>query len=315
MIVIDIDPVLLYLGGNPLVRWYGVMFVVGILVATTVAIKFGPERGISEDDFWTVFWPATIAGLVGARLYYVAQSDPISYLAQPWRILATWEGGLAFYGAIFGAVIAILVVCFLRRISIWAVLDVGAIFAVVGQSFGRIGNIINGDVVGYPTTLPWGFIYAHPNAFVAEKALQLHGAMPFPVGVISPEEAASLGLTAYQPAAVYELVFNILLFTFLWWVKGRLKTPGLLFATWLVIYSVGQIAIFTQRMNEVLFFGLKQAQLTAIVVIVACIPLVWYVLGRRSREGEPPGSVEDDGEPPENDEPPENTEPPEPGAS
>lgn len=286
MIVIDIDPVLLYVGGNALVRWYGVMFVIGILVGVTVAIKYGQEKGLSEDDFWTIFWPATIAGLVGARLYYVAQSDPLSYLAQPWRILATWEGGLAFYGAIFGAALAILVVCYLRRISIWNVLDVGAVFAVVGQTFGRVGNTINGDVVGYPTTLPWGFIYAHPNSFVADRALALHGTMPFPIGTISPQVAQALGLTAYQPAQVYELIFNIALFTFLWRIRTRVKTPGLLFATWIVLYSVGQILIFTQRLNEVLYFGLKQAQLTAIVVIIACIPLVWYLLGRQEPEGE-----------------------------
>ena len=307
MIVIDIDPVLLYINGAPLIRWYGVMFVVGMLVAVTAAVKYGQEKGLSEDDFWTIFWPATIAGLVGARLYYVAQSDPLSYLAQPWRILATWEGGLAFYGAIFGAALAILVVCYLRRLSIWDVLDVGAIFGVVGQTFGRIGNMFNGDIVGYPTTLPWGFIYAHPNSFVADRALPLHGTMSFPISIISSDVAASLGLTAYQPAAVYEFFFNIALFTFLWRIRGRVKTPGLLFATWLVIYSAGQFLLFFVRDNVVLYYGLKQAQLTAIAVVVACIPLVWYLLGRGSGVEKPEVAGErepsDEGELPKSDAP------------
>lgn len=295
MIAIDIDPVLLYVGGAPLIRWYGVMFVVGLLVAVTISMSFGERKGLSEDDFWSIFWPATIAGLVGSRLYYVAQSDPLSYLAQPWRILATWEGGLAFYGAIFGAALAILVVCYLRHMSILTILDVGAIFAVVGQSFGRIGNIVNGDVVGYPTTLPWGFIYAHPNSFVQDRALSIHGSLPFPVSIVDPAVAAQLGLTAYQPAAIYELIFNILLFTFLWRFRFRLKTQGMLFVTWLVVYSLGQILIFTQRMNEVLFYGLKQAQLTAIVVIIACIPIAWFLLGRKPEAQEAEIGDEQDG--------------------
>jgi phosphatidylglycerol:prolipoprotein diacylglycerol transferase len=286
VIVIDIDPVLLYVGGSPLVRWYGVMFVVGILTAVFVIIPFGERKGVSEDDFWSIFWPATVAGLVGARLYYVAQSDPLSYLSQPWRILATWEGGLAFYGAIFGAALAIVVVCRLRRINLWSVLDIGAVFAVIGQSFGRIGNIVNGDVVGYPTDLPWGFIYAHPNSFVPVQATELHGTMPFPIGTIAPAIAQAQGYVAYQPAAIYELIFNIVLLFVLWRLRFRLRTPGLLFVIWLILYSLGQIVIFTQRMNEVLFLGLKQAQLTAIVVIVACIPLLWYLLGREPDDGE-----------------------------
>ncbi len=254
--IINIDPVLLYIGGNPVVRWYGLMYVVGILVGLWVIMPYAKARGLTEDDVWYVFWPATIAGLVGARLYYVAQSDPLSYLSQPWRILATWEGGMAFYGAVFGAAIAIVLACRRRGIDIWTFLDIGAIFAVVGQAFGRIGNIINGDVVGYPTDLPWGFIYVHPNSFVPQKGV------------------------AYQPAAVYELLFNLFLFLVLWRLRFRLKVPGMVFATWLVGYSVGQILIFTVRMNEVLFLGLKQAQLTAIAVILACIPLVWILQGR-----------------------------------
>ena len=79
--------------------------------------------------------------------------------------------------------------------------------------------------------------------------------------------------------------------------------------------AAGFIAESWAELHKVEWPNQKQLIQGTVVVIVACIPLVWYVLGRRSREGEPPGSVEDDGEPPENDEPPENTEPPEPGAS
>lgn len=254
--VINIDPVLLYIGGQPIVRWYGLMYVVGILVGLAVCIPFARTRGVSEDDVWSVFWPATLLGLLGARLYYVVQSDPLSYLSQPWRILATWEGGMAFYGAIFGAAIGIIVWGRRVRAGVWAVLDAGAIFAIIGQAFGRIGNIINGDIIGFPTDLPWGFIYVHPNSFVPQKGV------------------------AYQPAAVYELLFNIFMFILLWRLKDRLKAPGTVFTTWLVTYSIGQILVFTTRMNEVVFMGLKQAQVTAIVVIIATIPLMWYLQGR-----------------------------------
>ncbi|HEX8917022.1 MAG TPA: prolipoprotein diacylglyceryl transferase, partial [Chloroflexota bacterium] len=146
-IVIDIDPIIAQIG--PLIfRWYGLMYVVGIAVGLWVAMPFAKERGISEDDLWTAVWPSVIAGFIGARLYFVVQQPLGPYLEQPWRIFATWEGGMAFYGAIFGVIATLYVVSRMKRLSVWKILDAGALFAVVGQAFGRIGNIINGDIVG-----------------------------------------------------------------------------------------------------------------------------------------------------------------------
>ena len=123
-------------------------------------------------------------------------------------------------------------------------LDVAGLFAVVGQFFGRIGNIINGDVIGYATTLPWGFIYANPNS-------------------LAPNHT-----TAYEPAAVYEAISNIILFGILWWLRDKFK-PGVLFFIYVVGYSIFQIILFFRRDNVIIALGLKQAQLTALAVIVA----------------------------------------------
>jgi len=259
VITIDIDPIIFQIGPIA-VRWYGLMYVVGIMAGMWVAGLYVPIRKLTEDDLWYVFWPAVISGLIGARLYYVLQSlDKVDYLREPWRIIATWEGGMAFYGAVFAIVPAIIIAARRRGLNVLSVLDAGAVFAVVGQAFGRIGNIINGDIVGYPTDLPWGFVYVHPNSFVAIKGVP------------------------YQPAAVYELLFNLVLFGLMWRLRNHLRTPGSMFVFWLASYSIGQILLFTQRANDVLFLGLKQAQLTAIVVIIACIPLAWYVRRRAER--------------------------------
>jgi phosphatidylglycerol:prolipoprotein diacylglycerol transferase len=101
-------------------------------------------------------------------------------------------------------------------------------FAVVGQFFGRIGNFINGDVIGYPTGLPWGVVYANPDSFAPRHDIP------------------------YQPAAAYEAIANILLFTLLWFLRHKLKT-GVLFFVYILGYSVSQIIVFTWRDNEVLF--------------------------------------------------------------
>jgi phosphatidylglycerol:prolipoprotein diacylglycerol transferase len=202
---------------------------------------------------WAVVLPAIPVGLVGARLYYVLQQPLAPFIAQPWRILAFWEGGMAFYGAVFAVVITLILISWRRRLPIWTFLDVAGIFAVVGQFFGRMGNIINGDIIGYPTTLPWGFVYANPNSFPPRHDI------------------------AYQPAAVYEAISNIILFSILWSMRKRVK-PGILFFTYIFGYSVSQIIVFIWRDNEIVLLGLKQAQLTAMgVIVVAAGVFIWFI--------------------------------------
>ncbi len=250
-ITVNVDPILLQLGPLAL-RWYGLMYVVGIAAGLYVALPYARQRGLDDEKFWSVFWWGLIAGLVGARLYYVVQSDLGAFVLEPWRIFAVWEGGMAFYGAMVGAGVAVAVACRRAGVPFWTLADAGAILGVVGQGFGRIGNIVNGDVIGYPTDLPWGFVYQHPRSFVPDHTV------------------------AYQPAAVYELLFNVVLFAILWRLRFRFRQPGLLFAVYVIAYSVGQFVLFFGRDNEVVFWGLKNAQLTAVVMIVAGLALWWW---------------------------------------
>jgi phosphatidylglycerol:prolipoprotein diacylglycerol transferase len=87
---------------------------------------------------------------------------------------------------------------------------------------------------------------------------------------------------AYQPAAAYELLIDILLFGLLWWLRKRVK-PGILFFIYILGYSVSQIIVFTWRDNEVVFLGLKQAQLTAIGVILVAV-IIFIVLFRKQHK-------------------------------
>ena len=168
---------------------------------------------------------------------------------------------MAFYGAVFAVALTLVIVAKREGMDVWRLLDVGAIFAVVGQAFGRVGNIINGDIVGPPTDLPWGFIYRHPDSFVADHTI------------------------AYQPAALYELLFNLALFALLWWLRHRLPRGGLLFAVYLVGYSLGQFFLFFLRTEPLVALGLKQAQVTALVVLAAALVLLAWLLTHPEREG------------------------------
>lgn len=259
-IVVDINPILIQLG--PLaIRWYGLMYVVGILIGVQAGLPYLLARGFSEDQVWNVLGPCIVAGLVGGRLFYVVQQPLGPFLAQPWRIIATWEGGMAFYGAIIAVILTLFVLCWREKLPYWTLLDGAAIFAAVGQFFGRIGNVINGDILGAPTNLPWGFIYAHPNSFAPSHTI------------------------AYQPAPIYEMLCNLILIGTLWFLRNRLKTPGLLVSIYLAGYAITQFLVFFLRDSEpIVGFGLKQAQLTSIIFLLVAIGIgLW-----RLRASTPP---------------------------
>jgi phosphatidylglycerol:prolipoprotein diacylglycerol transferase len=258
VITVDINPILFSLG--PLsVRWYGLMYVVGITVGLLVAWPYARSKGITSAQLEKLVIYSVPAGFVGARLYFVLQQPLGQYLIEPWRIFAVWEGGMAFYGAIFAVVATVAILAWKMRLPVWTILDFTAIFAVVGQFFGRIGNFINGDVIGSPTTLPWGVVYAHPNSFALRHDI------------------------AYHPAAAYEALVNVILFGLLWWLRNRLK-PGILFFIYVFGYSLGQIIVFFWRDNAPVLFGLAQAQLTAVgVIVAAAIALAWYLRYQRTK--------------------------------
>lgn len=260
VIDIGLDPILIHAG--PLaIRWYGLMYVVGIAAGLLVTLPYAASRGIDSERYYSVFWPVVIASLVGGRLYYVAQSNAGWYLRHPARILATWEGGMAFFGAVFGGLVAAYVMARLRAVSFPLVLDVAAVFGPLAQAFGRVGNLVNGDILGYPSHLPWATRYTNPNnTFVPSHVV------------------------AYAPAAAYELLFSVALFVLVWMLRYRLRPPGTLFVVWLAVYCAGQFLLFFARANPVVAFGLKQAQLTAVVILIVLVP--GYMLWRRSIEGE-----------------------------
>jgi len=259
LIKIGIDPVLVTIGGLK-IHWYGIMIALGLYAGIQVALRDAPRRGINTDQLMNVALLAAVLGILGGRLYYVGQNNPSFYLHHPAQILAVWQGGMAFFGAIFGGGLALVISAWRWRMPLWSLLDIGALGLTIGQAVGRVGNIINGDIVGYRTN-GWGFEYTNPNTF---------GPLNTPV----------------QPASLYELLISLALFLVLWNLRTRIHPEGMLAMIYLVLYSISQFFIFFVRDNVVILGGLKQAQVTSLVVIALMLPVIAYLL-RKERLNPP----------------------------
>jgi len=277
-IYININPVFLQIGPLHL-TWYGLMYVVAIIMGLWVIRGYTARMGISNDIKYRVVWWCIVAGLIGGRLYFVIQQPNFVsyYLANPQHILATWEGGMAFFGAIFFVIPVLFWRAKVERVNPLVAIDAGVLFAAAGQIFGRIGNLINGDIIGYPSTLPWSTVYQNPNSYACLNPATCN----VPV----------------QPAALYELLANIVLLVIMLYLSHRLRRPGVLMLVYLFGYVITQFLLFFARANTVVAFlglnwGLKQAQWTSLIVFILLIPLTFLVFrfSKPIPEGEIPAT-------------------------
>ncbi len=270
-IYININPVIVSLGPLAL-RWYGLMYVVGIIIGLWAIQGYTARKGITQDLIYRVLWWCIAAGVIGGRLYFVVQQPDLvqNYLLKPWNILATWEGGMAFFGAIFLVVATLIWRARLERVNPLVFIDAAVLFGIVGQIFGRIGNLINGDIIGFRSTLPWSTVYVNPASWACLNPATCN----VPV----------------QPAAAYELLTNLVVMAIMFYIASKTKRPGVLTFVYLFFYCITQFTVFFVRDNIIVSFlgldwGLKQAQWTSIVVFILLIPV--SILVMRSRYARP----------------------------
>ncbi len=251
-----LDPVL-HLGPVP-IHWYGLGYAIAFLVGFWLVIPYMTKRRVSEHDANSLVWWCIVMGLVGARLYFVLQQPHLGdFLRNPIRIIAVWEGGMAFFGDLISVLATIFIFAYVKRLNVWVLLDAGALFGTLPQAIGRVGNIINGDILGPASNLPWAVRYTSPQTFAPQ------------VGV------------AFQPAGAYEMLISLGIFAVVLFVISRRPRPGTTALIWAVAYALAQFLIFFLRATEpVIAFGLKQAQVTALVVLFVVVPVMWLTRAR-----------------------------------
>ena len=264
MIQIGMDPNMIDVGGF-LLTWHGFFAFVGVVVAVVLVARWAPRQGIVSDVVYsTAIW-AIIGGIVGARIVHVVDEWD-TYSPNPWEIIAIWRGGIALFGAILGGFVGGAIYARVQGYPIGRLADLTAPALLIAQTIGRVGDIINGEHLSKLTDLSWGFVYTHPDSLSNQW----------------------YGLTARHPVVVYEMIWNMMVLGVIWWLWGRIKPDGMLFALYLGLYSFGRFFISFLRNDPIWFAGLQEAHLIAIVIVVAIVPLLAY-RGRLVSRGEEVG--------------------------
>lgn len=157
------------------VRWYGLLFATGFLVGQAIFVKMFRAEGKPEKDIETLTLYMVLSTVIGARLGHCLFYDPDYYLANPIEILQIWKGGLASHGAAFGIIISLWFYTRTRpdQPFLWLA-DRMVIVATLGGAFIRFGNLMNSEIVGVKTTVPWGFVFERLGETEARHPAQLY---------------------------------------------------------------------------------------------------------------------------------------------
>jgi phosphatidylglycerol:prolipoprotein diacylglycerol transferase len=258
----DINPIAFSIG--PLdIRWYALAYLAGLFAGIWYAerlIRQNREFAIPPrafDDFFT--W-AIIGVLIGGRLGIILLYDFDYYVANPWKVFALNEGGMAFHGGFLGVVLAALWFCHRRKLSFLAFSDVMACVSPIGIFFVRIANYINGELWGRPTDASWAVVFPNPAA----------GGVP------------------RHPSQLYEAALEGVVLFFI--VNALARIPairarhGLLASVFLIGYALFRGLIeFTREPDASLIGPLTRGQAYSLPMLIVGLVLIALALRRPAR--------------------------------
>jgi len=147
----NINPILLELGPFQ-VRWYGLMYLLSFVIAYIMIKKYSD---LSKEQVTDLLFYQAVFMIVFARAFEVVYYQPSYFFSNPSQILAVWKGGLSFHGGLFGFAVGTTIFAKKEKKSILKLADLIAVPAALGLMLGRIGNFINGELVGRVTNVPW----------------------------------------------------------------------------------------------------------------------------------------------------------------
>ncbi len=178
-IVWDVNPVMIELG--PLqVRWYGLLFALAFIAGYAVLDKLVFKReGLKTELLDKLATYVIIGTVLGARLGHVFFYEPAYYLSNPEKILAIWQGGLASHGAAIGILLAIYFYCRKTKKTFFWVLDRLVIVVALGGFFIRMGNLMNSEIYGNLTNLPWGFVFVRDGQTEPRHPTQIYEGLSY----------------------------------------------------------------------------------------------------------------------------------------
>ncbi len=270
-IELTLNPVAFSIGSLS-VAWYGIIIAIGFALALVYGMRNAKRLGILPDKMVDVVIGGIVGGIVGARLYYVIFSWK-EYQDNLLDIFRIWNGGLAIYGGLIGAITVGYFICKWRKVKFTTMLDLAAPGFLIGQGIGRWGNFVNIEAYGGNTTLPWGMW----SEKIFEDYLDLSSASL----TFDPSEPV-------HPCFLYESLWCIAGFFLIHFlVSKHRKFDGQVFLSYLAWYGLGRVFIEGLRTDSLMLGNLRVSQVLAGLMVLFSVVLILVILNRIKRTGDP----------------------------
>lgn len=253
----NINPVLLDLG--PLeIRYYGLFYIVGIAIGYFLLRHFIRKKqlNLTEDELLDLIIYIAFGLLLGSRIFYFIFYNFSWLLQNPLNLFKLWEGGMSFHGGLIGVIAAGYLFCRQKKKNFLEIADYVVMPIAIGLAIGRLGNFINGELFGRPTTLPW--------------------AVNFGDGI------------ARHPSQLYEAAKNIIIFSTLWLIKDKTFPTGFRFWLFVTMYGCLRFTIeFVREPDPQLGFFLQyftMGQLLSGAMIIMGSYSLWCISKQNTRK-------------------------------
>jgi phosphatidylglycerol---prolipoprotein diacylglyceryl transferase len=253
----NVDPEIFNIGSLH-IRWYGLLWALGIWLTLIITQKLYKNEKLPDKWLDSLFIYTVLGAVVGARVGHCLFYNPAYYLANPHEILYIWQGGLASHGGAIGIIISTYL--YNKKVSkrgfIW-VFDRLVIGVAVAGAMIRLGNLMNSEIYGGPTTLPWGFIFVRD-------------------GQTEP----------MHPTQIYEIIYCLITFGltyWLYWKKEAYKKTGLIFGVFLIGIFFSRFLIEFVKNNQESFENNMLLNMGQILSIPFVIWGVWLIINSNKK--------------------------------
>ena len=260
------------------IAYYGIVIVTGMMIAIWIAQREAKRTGQNPEQYLDLAMIGIAAGILGARIYYVIFAWDY-YKDDLLSIFNIRQGGLAIYGGIIGACLAVVIYSRKKKQNFSLLMDTASMSIVFGQIMGRWGNFFNREAFGDYTNN----LFAMQLPVSAVRANEITQKMWDHVVTVNGVEYIQV-----HPTFLYESLWNVGVLLFLFWFRKRKKFNGEVFLMYLIGYGLGRIWIEGLRTDQLLLpvVGLPVSQLLSGCLVVGCTILVVWKRKKLSSGGE-----------------------------
>ncbi len=238
---------------------YGVMLAFAFSAGYFDSLRRTIKAGDDPKHIENIFLVVVLSSVIGSRLFHVLFEELPYYLANPGKILAIWEGGYTFYGALLASILGLYLYTKTKKLSFLHFIDIAAPATALGLFFGRLGCFFAGCCWGRETDVPWAVTFTNPESFTSARNIPLH------------------------PTQVYEALAGLLIYFYLSWRWRSRRYVGQIFFHGMSIYAVARFLIEIFRGDDYRGFAFQGALSYSQIVSLAILPFMFVGMFLYSR--------------------------------